>query len=397
MLESCCARLQRQSYLVDGSLTDNVAKAQDKTSVSVGKVAAAQQFRIAVALAESNTLLPDEWIERTDRVGESPSQSFVALLGVALLARATNPEVDPLTLHAGKAIPTPGFKAYQPRGIGEQVLVPLSREFRVDLGRSGPQPFNNQPIYGSKRVEDMLARVSITTRPHVEYLIDTLNQVRELPEAALIPALAAFIRQRKVVGATRETQIRFEYAKVSTTFAEVLEKSVAFIHEDPERGRRGQALVAAALELVYPRIECGVINDPSRHWPGDVHAFADDNEDTSPLLAVEVRQKTVSDADLDIFARRVRDKGLVKAMVAALSKTQATIPNTTTQLLLERYGVLVVVYDNAEDYLRAAATWSGRPLEHWAREFPARMSNFLNLLDASPEGQKQWADLFSDF
>jgi SacI restriction endonuclease len=373
-----------------------VANPREKNSVSVNKTIAAERFRAAVVLAESDTPLPNEWLERTNRIGESPSQSFVALLGVAMLARATNSEVDPLTLHASQAVPTPGFKAYQPRGIGEQVLVPLSREYRVDLGRSGPQPFNNQPIYGSKRIEDMLDRVSITTRPHVEYLIGTLNRVRDLPEDELIPALAAFIRQRQKVGATRESQTRLEYAKVSTTFAEVLEKSVGFVHENSERGRRGQALVAAALELVYPRIECGVINDPSRHWPGDVHAFTDDNEDSPPLLAVEVRQKTVSDADLDIFARRVRDKGLVKAMVTALSATQPRIPESITQILLERYGVLVVVYDTPEDFLRAAATWSGRPLELWAREFPARMSDFLNLLDASPEGQNQWVAMFSD-
>ena len=58
---------------------------------------------------------------------------------------------------------------------------------------------------------------------------------------------------------------------------QLLEAAVQFTDEDSEGGKRGQALAAAAFDLVFDDVRMGRINDPSRRFPGDVqgHAFAE--------------------------------------------------------------------------------------------------------------------------
>ena len=73
--------------------------------------------------------------------------------------------------------------------------------------------------------------------------------------------------------------------------------AATFIHADPEGGRRGQALVAAAFDMVFDNVEAGRINDPSRNYPGDVKVHAV----SEIVLSVEVRQKVVRDDGVRFF------------------------------------------------------------------------------------------------
>jgi len=42
--------------------------------------------------------LPEEWLERTRRVGKAQNATFTPMLGTALLAKATDDHIDALSL-----------------------------------------------------------------------------------------------------------------------------------------------------------------------------------------------------------------------------------------------------------------------------------------------------------
>ena len=48
----------------------------------------------AYLLATSDQGLPELWLERAQRLGESPSVAFIAAVGAVLLAKAADPSID---------------------------------------------------------------------------------------------------------------------------------------------------------------------------------------------------------------------------------------------------------------------------------------------------------------
>src|SRR5205823_8383150 len=66
----------------------------------------------AVRMAEAAEPVPAKWVERVERMNDSPSKTYIAALGTALLAKATDPAVDVLTIKS-KA----GPRAYSMRGV----------------------------------------------------------------------------------------------------------------------------------------------------------------------------------------------------------------------------------------------------------------------------------------
>jgi hypothetical protein len=52
-----------------------------------------RRFADALELARSGRELPAQWLERTRMVGQSPNRTFVAMLGTALLQKATGRHV----------------------------------------------------------------------------------------------------------------------------------------------------------------------------------------------------------------------------------------------------------------------------------------------------------------
>src|SRR5512143_2258563 len=88
-----------------------------------------ERFERALALARSDASLPAEWLERTHEVGQSPSKTFIAMLGTALLAKATDSRVDPFALKTREH-----RTAYSARSLCKDVLVPCAVEAGVHLG-----------------------------------------------------------------------------------------------------------------------------------------------------------------------------------------------------------------------------------------------------------------------
>lgn len=340
------------------------------------------RFREALELALSASPLPAAWLERTKKVGESPSKTFIAMLGTALLAKATEPKVDPLALKV-RDFPT----AYSARSLCKDVLVPCAVEAGVHIGTTGREPLNNQPFFRHERVGPEM-KVRPHVRPHLDYLCLSLGAMKKLNREQAIEAFAAFLRVRIQEGPKSAVPLVVEHA---LGVPDLATKSASFISSDPENGKRGQALVAAALDLVFPDVRTTRVYDPSRHWPGDVVVY---DEDTV-TFSVEVKQRLATDTEILQFAERCAQMGVQRAMAAILDPDQPLLEvDELREMAWQRHGVHLSVLIGAAELLYGALTWTTKPLADALRELPQLMATRLDEMEVSAEGQAAWAALF---
>jgi hypothetical protein len=340
------------------------------------------RFRDALQLAQSGTPLPQAWIERATKVSESPSKTFIAMLGTALLAKATNSKIDPFALKV-RDFPT----AYSARSLCKDVLVPCSVEAGVHIGTTGREPLNNQPFFRHERVDpDMKVRPYV--RPHLDYLCQCLASLKKLNEAQAVEALAAFLRVRIQEGPQSNKTMIVEQA---LSVPELITKTARFISSDPENGKRGQALVAAALDLVFPDVRTTRVYDPSRHWPGDVVAYGDD----TVFLSVEVKQRPATETEILQFVERCAQMGVQRSVAVLLDPDQPLLHvDELSDMAWQRHGVHLSVLMGAIELLYDALTWTAKSLAAALTELPQLMATRLQAVEASAEGQAAWAALF---
>jgi hypothetical protein len=348
----------------------------------VDAVEARRRLEEAVQMArDQNVSLPAEWITRTKQIGSSPSRTHTAMLGTALLAKATDDRVDPLALKA-----TSGERAYSARSVGHKVLAPAAVEFQFHLGATGPEPLNNQPFFRYDRV-DKMERVLGPARPATVELVSILRLLDELDRDQALLALAAFLRVRIEVAA--EVQ-RSQTEHVDWDIDALIQSTSQYLDEDPESGRRGQAFVAAVLDLVYDDVRTGRINDPSRRAPGDVRVLSGGRI----ILGAEVRQKPVSATDILRFAAALDSADIRRGMVAALAPDQPALSREDlVRTAWSRSNVLLTVLCRPAEVFMGALLWGNRPLNDQLIDFPARMLERLAELEVSKLGQETWRDL----
>src|ERR1035441_2823746 len=108
----------------------------------------ALQLERAVRYAEDpRQALPVEWAERTEHMAGCPSRTYVAALGVALLAKATDERIDALTVKRKVSA-----NAYSMRGAAAE-LAGNAALYGYHLGVTGPEPLNNQPWFHGERID----------------------------------------------------------------------------------------------------------------------------------------------------------------------------------------------------------------------------------------------------
>ena len=332
--------------------------------------------------------LPEEWVHRVRATEAIPSKTFIAMLGTALIARATDPRVDPTVLKA-TADPAPGFIAFSARGVATGALAPLAVEFALDIGTRGREPLNNQPFFHNLTVHRGMT-VHTRVRPHLDDFVSTLERLRELPEEDLIPALAAFVALRRR-SARRPTR-RVEISGSVWTTADLIEATSDFVTSYPEEGRRGQALVASVLDLVFDNVRVGHINDPGRTVPGDVYAGPGDGD---PNISIEVKQKPVSASDILSWAASVAKAGLRRGMYVLLAPTQAELDiQAITLETLNVHGVSTRIIPGPRSLMQEAMIYSRFDVNGFMTEFPTKMLERLEEVGVASESLHEWETLF---
>lgn len=317
---------------------------------------AALRFRQARKLAAAGAI-PTDWVERVRGLGQG-ERTYLPVLATALLAKATNPAVDTLALR-----PAAGPGGYAARSFAKESLVPLAFEAGVDLGTSGDDPLANQPFFQLTRVDAPTVRVRSVIR--YQELVEALRLANGLDVRRATEALAAFVQVR-----SGSEEVDFAAGSAAYSIARVVEAARAFVVEDPEDGRRGQAFVAAALDLVFESVETGRVNDPSRKRPGDVRV----TEGERIAFAVEVRQKPVMPTQIRQFAKRLKSDEVGKGAIALLASKQRRIDASRLRAdALREYDVQLEIIEGVGEVLRTALQWSHLPLREAIGAFVERM------------------------
>lgn len=133
------------------------------------------------------------WARRTEELAAAcgdGNQTFITMLGTALLAKATHREIDPRTLKERA-----GSGGYSARGFAKRGLAALAVEVGVDLGVSSPDPLANQPFFGPERVT---ASIHTGAPGALELLVGYLEDLHGMDsEEEAIEALQGFLSVRK--------------------------------------------------------------------------------------------------------------------------------------------------------------------------------------------------------
>jgi SacI restriction endonuclease len=342
---------------------------------------ARKAFEAALALAESGKPLPTEWVDRIDRIASGRAKTYVPVLGTALLARATDDKVDPLTLKAS-ADHAHGLRAYTARGLGHQVLVPLAQLHGVDLRVHGREPLNNSPFFRADRVN---RGMEAKYKDELEYLVDALEALKSLTRGEAGLALAGFIRHGRATMAAAGMPIPLFPTGVD--LPNLLLLTSTFVAADPEAGKRGQAMVAAAFDLAFARVETQNVFASSRRVPGDVVV-----RQAGPV-PIEVRQKQVEAKDVIAFLVSVQAAGIHEAGYAAIDPKQASLPwAALVRAAAEEYAVALWIETTAVSLLARAALMAGDP-DRFVAEFPGRMMARLEELEVRRSSREEWANL----
>jgi len=322
-------------------------------------------------------------VEELSRLCEKGgSATHIAFLVTAMLAKAVNGSVD---LYAIKPTHSDGNpNAYSARSLCHGVIVPLAAELGVNIGVNGREPLNNQPYFRMTRLGDGTP-VHTRARPAFDYMMSLIGELGAYSPAQARGALRAFIavrRRYQTVYATSNGALKVSWATLADAIAQL-------VAENSEGGRRAQA-AAAGLFDVYAgpdRVESGKINDPSRHYPGDV-AVRSANGGWDK--AVEVRDKVVAESDVYIFARNCLARGVREAAILLAAPNQPRLNDTAIATWAAGTGLGLTLFYGWPNFVDQVLFWSAAARADGALIAVERIEARLVGVEASPSSVESW-------
>lgn len=365
--------------------------------MKIDRKKAAEVVRTAAASAESSEALLQPWIEKVEKLSalckEGTPQTHIAFLGTAILAKSVNTRADLFAIKPKHARGNPN--AFSARSLCHSVLVPLSAELGISLGVSGREPLNNQPYFRMTRLDDGTP-VHPSGQEAFDYMLVLVRELQDFSdESEARDALAAFIAVR------RRYQPRYEDygADTQITSAQLIDAIGLLVRDNAEGGKRAQAAVAGLVDVFASpaRVESGRINDPSRKHPGDV-CVASTDEDSAWEKAIEVRDKPVSLADVQIFAKKCADMGVREAAVIMVSAGQQPLDGESLSAWAdESYGIGLTLFFGWEGFVNQVLYWSVLPKPVGATRAVGFIYDRLVNVEASPESVALWQRLAGQF
>ncbi len=335
----------------------------------------------AIELARSKEDLPQVWIRRVERLGGLGIKTYIAALGGAMLAKATDPRVDSLAQDEGA-----GPRGYSLRKATE--FLAQHNEGRYHLSAQGRWPLNNSPFRGGPVRIDEFTKISGQARPAFQAFLDSLRDLNRLDRLEALRVLAAFLRVRMAVQVAERAATRAARAIESDVALEDLVGIIdRFVREDPEGGRRAQALVAATLDCVFEEVELQPINSPH---PGDVRV----SSGGQLVLPVEVKQLPAGEAIALELSREAAELGADLALLVVIAERQSPMDRERVQReALQGDGVLLVVCESTVELISSVAVLSSTPAVHIESELPGAFAARMREQGVSSEGQASWREL----
>lgn len=282
---------------------------------------------------------------------------------------------------------TPG--AYSARGLGHGVLVPNAPRLDINLGVTGREPLNNQPYFRIMRVSRDIP-IRGNARPALEKVCDILEQLDQVgSEREARAALRAFIHVRRKHSPTYGRLQAVAEGMSADRLAEAIE---SFVSEKSEGGRRAQAVVAGLMDLFAgrQRVETGRINDPDRHFPGDVGVRTPDGECEWEKV-IEVRDKRVSEYDLDRIIEKAATAGVGEAAVVAVAAGQEVVSvDEEVRKKAAQKGTSLTVFFSWGSFVSQVLFWCAPVQLTAVIEAPKLIHERIIELEVSEEGAALW-------
>lgn len=260
----------------------------------------------------------NHWIDKIEQLSElcekGGSATHIAFLGTALLAKSVDHNTDLRAIKPTHAHGNPN--AYSARTLCHLTLVPLAAELGVSLGVNGREPLNNQPYFRMTHLGDETP-IHSKARPAFDYMIELIDELQNFTTKQARSALRAFIavrRRYRVVYATSTDSTFISWTELSQAIR-------SLVQQNSEGGKRAQAAAAGIFDVIAgpSNVLSGRINDPSRHYPGDIAVIGDKG---LFIKAIEVRDKPVAESDIYIFGQGCISRGVTEAAVLMASPRQ---------------------------------------------------------------------------
>jgi hypothetical protein len=357
--------------------------------MTIADQSAARIVRAEAAAIDSEGF-DEKWGEKVEKLSKlcSSARTHIAFLGTVMIAKATDRRADLFAIkpeHAGK-----NENAFSARTLSENVLVPLSAELGFNIGVTGRQPLNNMPYFRMTRLDDgtPVRRSSLPAFSYMLELVKELNSMKS--EAAARVALRAFIAIRKGY----QPRYTRKAGKIHITPEQLIVAVAAFVRQDSEGGKRAQAVAAGLLDVFAgaERVESGRINDPSRHYPGDVCIRESADVDVWEK-AFEVRDKPVSISDIQIFGKKCVDMGVREAVILMVADRQQQIDTSKIDTWAAGFGLGLTLFHGWKTFIDQALFWSPQPTPEAAIAAAGFVHERLLAVEASPEGVALWNKL----
>jgi hypothetical protein len=307
---------------------------------TVDHSAADRILRQAIA-ASDNPLPIMAWGEPIKTIIQGKHLTFRYLLMTALLAKATNPEINALALQSGADI----SGAYDARSLCHKVLVPIERELLNRALGGSNEPFLNKParfptISPSNAVRAGSDRELLVTLHQVLSAITTAEQAF----AGLCVAVNAAIAQQTV-----RNQILPQRPESADAHLKILELIEAFVAQSIE-GQVAAILTGTVLTLHFAQFTSFAVTvHPANQSGASSREVADIDikQNGKIFVAVEVKDKPFTDQDLDHAAFKASHYGLTSITFIVGTKGKyigSSLPQATHKVLAE-CGVNIVLID----------------------------------------------------
>lgn len=334
-----------------------------------------------IADARAGSPVPELWTRRVERLGELGTVTYIAALGSAMLAKATDPRVDVLTQDMNA-----GAHAYSLRKVAE--FLARHNSGRYHMGAVGKNPVNNRPFLGGPGRIDEFTKISPKARPSFELYRDCLVELNRMSGDEAQRAFVAWLMVRMAVQQAKAAADQ-ELLAVSTGLdvATLIDTAERFVREDPEGGKRGQSFVAAVLDCAFSDVVLQGINDPK---PGDVRVR--DRDRTAWI--VEVKQVAVDEATAFTLASEAQAMGVTLALLVVLADRQSPLDREQIRRrAIREHRVLLEVAESVRELIGMVAVFSMTGIEQIAASLPGRYALRMREHGVSEPAQRRWAEL----
>lgn len=329
--------------------------------------------------SDAETEIQKHWAERTEESFTwRGNRTAVAALGTALLAKATDGDVDALSLK-----PESGTNGYAARTLARTVLAANREAYGFALGTPASDPLANSPWFGGDLRIDLITKWRPTMRQPAAELVTWLSG---LTAADAPDALVGFLRVCMRRHASEVESNAAGLVSGAVPSMEVLSSTLqSLVVADAEEGRIGTAVCAAAYSAAGHAVEARAVNAPGQT---DVDVKCIENE---IAIGIEVKQKPATAQDgLDIAAGSAA-VGASRALLAALDPRQIKLDDDRLADKAETsHGVVLAVDYNVPQVLRRAFFSSAVTRAQFLDRYPAEFARWLVQLGASEGVRLRW-------